>query len=278
MFWLVLVLILAAILLAYMFLLRGRVGNPDCSAFDGWLYAHRGYHTLEGEEKRPENSRAAFRAAVKENFGVELDVHLLADGGLAVFHDSELKRMTGLDGDIEDLTTEQLSQCYLAGTQETIPTFQDALEIFGGKVPLIIELKVKNKNQAALCQTTCDALKDYKGLYCMESFDPFAIQWLKENRPDIVRGQLSCNLIPERKQNNLSWFEAWGASNLLLNPLTKPDFIAYGFKDRRNLSNVICRDVWHMKGASWTLRTHEELDEAWREGLWPIFEGFNPEL
>ena len=83
----------------------------------------------------------AFRRAVQKGFGAELDVHLLSDGTLAVMHDSLLKRMTGKEGVIEDCTYEDLSSLYLSGTTETVPTFQDVLQIFQGKMPLIIELK-----------------------------------------------------------------------------------------------------------------------------------------
>lgn len=269
--------ILILVALGYPALLRGRVGNPAAQAFDGWIYAHRGCYDITGKTPVPENSRPAFRRAVEKGVGVELDVHLLADGGLAVIHDSNLERMTGHTGVVEDLTLDQLAECHLAGTEETIPTFQEVLEILDGQVPVIIELKSYQKNQAALCQAACQAMENYTGAYCMESFDPFVVQWLRKNRPDILRGQLSENLNNEKAQVKLSKLEAFGGTYLLLNSLTRPDFIAYKFQDRGNLSNRICHEVWGMKGASWTLRSQEELDTARREDLWPIYEGFEPD-
>ena len=95
--WIVLIL-----LILYLLSLRGRSGYPGVEKLRGWNYAHRGLHS----PGVPENSLAAFRAAVEHGYGAEFDVHLLRDGGLAVIHDSVLKRTTGLDGKVEELTTE----------------------------------------------------------------------------------------------------------------------------------------------------------------------------
>lgn len=263
------------LVLGYTLLLRGRVKNPACQNFDGWLYAHRG--CFNREETIPENSRAAFRRAVEKGVGVELDVHLLADGGLAVIHDSNLERVTGCTGVVEDLTTDQLAAYHLFGTAETIPTFQEVLEIFQGAAPMIIELKTHNRNTDALCQAVWDAVKDYQGLYCMESFDPSVVYWLRKNHPDIVRGQLAENMCKTKTEVKLNGLMRFGATYLLLNPLTRPDFIAYRYSDRSNLANQICLHIWGMRGVSWTLRSQEELDTARREDLWPIYEGFEPD-
>ena len=121
--------VLAACLLAlltYLFMVRGRKGHPGLENLRGWNYAHRGLHN----ENRPENSMAAFRAALEHGYGIELDVHLLKDGNLAVIHDSDLKRTTGAEGKIEDLTTQQLSLYHLEGTDQTIPTFREVLDLY----------------------------------------------------------------------------------------------------------------------------------------------------
>ncbi len=269
--WIIL-LILAVLCAVYFWAVKGRTGNPKRAQLDGHRYAHRGYHA---EPDAPENSREAFRRAVARGFGAELDVHLLKDGTLAVLHDSELLRMTGKPGVIKDLTAADLPTCTLGKSSETIPLFSDVLEIFGGKTPLIIELKTYHKNAAALCEATCAMLEPYQGLYCLESFDPRVVQWLRKNRPDLVRGQLSNNFL--RDPCGLSLPLAFMATYLLENLFTRPDFIAYKFEDRKNLSNRVCLRLWHTAGASWTLRTKADLAAAEAEGLWPIFENFDPE-
>ena len=268
----VLIVLIVLVVLALLFLLslRGRTGHPGLKALHGWAYAHRGLH----DEVRPENSMAAFRAALEAGYGIELDLHLLKDGNLAVMHDSDLIRTTGKPGRIEDLTTENLKNYPLGGTTETIPTFREVLTLFGGKAPMIIELKTAHSNGSALCEAVCRMLDDYRGPYCLESFDPRCLLWLRRHRPDIIRGQLSENFIahPAKAPLITQWLITTSAANLL----TRPDFLAYKFEDRCRLSLHICRRWWHLQGVSWTIRRKEDYDQAVREGWLPIFENFNP--
>ena len=265
---LVIVLILA---LAWVLAVQGRSNHPGMQALRGWSYAHRGLHS----ENVPENSMAAFKAALDSGYGIELDVHLLKDGNLAVMHDSLLNRTTGEAGRIEDLTTEDITKYHLGGTEETIPEFMDVLTLFNGKAPMIVELKPEDGNHALLAETACKMLGTYKGVYCIESFDPRCIAWLKKNRPDIIRGQLSENFFRDR--TDLSDGLKFLLTHNLLNFYSRPDFIAYKFADRdHTISNRICRKLWQVQGVSWTLRSKEDYDTAVQEGWLPIFEGFRP--
>lgn len=263
---------LLALVLLWLLALRCRRNRPGLEDLRGWSYAHRGLHGPGA----PENSMAAFRAALDGGFGVELDVHLLKDGNLAVMHDSLLNRTTGQAGRMEDLTTEDLKHYFLEGTAETIPEFGEVLDLFGGRAPLIIELKSADGNHAALTEAACKLLEGYPGPFCMESFDPKCVAWLRKNRPDIIRGQLAENFF--RSRNDLPDHLKFLATNLLFNFLTVPDFIAYKFADRNTTpSTVLCRKLWRAQGVSWTLRTREEYDTAVSEGWLPIFEGFRPD-
>lgn len=263
---------LLALVLLWILALRCRRNRPGLADLRNWSYAHRGLHG----SGVPENSMAAFRAALDGGFGVELDVHLLKDGNLAVMHDSLLNRTTGQAGRMEDLTTEDLKHYFLEGTAETIPEFGEVLDLFGGKAPLIIELKSADGNHAALTEAACKLLEGYPGPFCMESFDPKCVAWLRKNRPDIIRGQLAENFF--RSRNDLPDHLKFLATNLLFNFLTVPDFIAYKFADRNTTpSTVLCRKLWGAQGVSWTLRTREEYDTAVSEGWLPIFEGFLPD-
>ena len=152
-----LIIAILSLLLLYTLLIRGRRGHKDLQSLRGWAYAHRGLHG----DGIPENSMAAFRAALEAGYGIELDVHLLKDGSLAVIHDYALVRTTGCDGKIEDLTADQLANYPLEGTEETIPNFRDVLALYAGKAPLIIELKAIDGNHAALCEAACKAMEGY---------------------------------------------------------------------------------------------------------------------
>jgi glycerophosphoryl diester phosphodiesterase len=217
---------------------------------------------------------AAFRAALEKGYGIEFDIHLIKDGNLAVIHDASLLRTTGKAGNITDLTTEELTDYHLNGTEETIPTFRQVLELFAGKAPLIIELK-DDGNSAALVDAAVKAMEGYEGPYCMESFHPMCVYQLKKRHPHIIRGQLVMNYFKETK-SPLHPVLKWILTNQAENFLTKPDFVAYRFSDRKARSNVLARKFWGLQGVSWTLKTQEEFDTAVNEGWLPIFEGFKP--
>ena len=216
----------------YLFAIRCRGGHPGLKDLEGWNYAHRGLHG----HGVPENSMAAFQAALEHGYGIELDVHLLKDGNLAVMHDSLLNRTTGQAGRIEDLTTEDLKKYRLEGTEETIPEFMDLLTLYNGKDPLIIELKPADGNHAALTEAACRMMDTYKGPFCMESFDPRCVIWLKKNRPDIIRGQLTENYF-KSKSDLPDWLK-FALKHCLSNFLTVPDFVAYKFADRNSTVSV----------------------------------------
>ena len=263
------VILILAIL--YLFAIRCRSGHPGLKDLEGWNYAHRGLHG----HGIPENSMAAFEAALEHGYGIELDVHLLKDGNLAVMHDSLLNRTTGQAGRVEDLTTEELKNYPLEGTEETIPEFMDVLTLYNGKAPMIIELKPVDNNYAALAEAACKMMETYKGVFCMESFAPRCVAWLRKNRPDIIRGQLTENFF--KTKNDLPDWLRFALTHNLLNFLTNPDFIAYNFPHRKDsCTTELCRRLWKVQGVSWTLRSKADYDTAVNEGWLPIFEGFQP--
>ena len=260
--------IVLVLLLGYLFCLKGRTGYADFSQFQKFSYAHRGLH----DATRPENSMTAFQAALDAGYGIELDIHLMKDGNLAVIHDASLKRTANADVKIEDLTTKDLDKYRLCGTEQTIPQFQQVLDLFAGKAPLIVELKCEGGNHAALCQAACRMLDGYDGLYCMESFDPRAVHWLKKHRPDVIRGQLSENWM--KKKLGIPAILKMCLTYHIANVYTRPDFIAYKFADRKAFGTGLCRNLFGIQGVSWTLRSREEYDAAVAEGWIPIFENF----
>lgn len=267
---LVVVSVLFVLALLFLFCLKGRTGHKTMAELRRWNYAHRGLHNSE----KPENSMAAFRAALEGGYGIELDVHLMKDGNLAVIHDSSLKRTAGADVKIEDLTLADLENYRLGGTDEKIPLFSQVLELFEGKAPLIVELKTAGDNHAALSDAACKMLDSYNCTYCIESFDPRCIIWLRKHRPRIVRGQLSENWL--KSKTKLPWILKLVMTCHISNIATRPDFIAYNYKHRKAFGTDICRNLWGVQGVSWTIRTKEDFDIAVREGWIPIFENFIP--
>jgi glycerophosphoryl diester phosphodiesterase len=184
-----------------------------------------------------------------------------------------LLRTAGCDINITDLSTEDLANYRLEGTEETIPTFRQVLDLFAGKAPLIIELKCDN-NAEALVDTAAKAMEGYEGAFCMESFDPRCVYYLKKKHPHIIRGQLTEDYF--RTGNKLPAPLKWVLKNQAANFLTMPDFVAYKYQDLHVFSNRLVRKFWGVAGVTWTLRSQEELDDAVAKGWIPIFENFKP--
>lgn len=266
MLWL---LIIPAILFAlYLFLIFPQMPKRDIKHLQGWDYAHRGLWN----DALPENSMAAFRHAVDNGFGMEMDVHLTRDDQLVIFHDDSLKRMCGVDKPICECTLEELRQYRLKGTEEGIPTFDEFLTMVDGRVPLIIEIK-PDKRIADLCSHVHARLQKYHGPYCIESFHPLAVQWFRKNAPEIIRGQLANGLsnTPAAKR---TWLKRFLAS-LIQNVLGRPDFVAYDHSTDRNLAMALMRVIKpHL--VAWTVRSQHDMDVLRHRYDLQIFEGFMP--
>ena len=248
---------LLMVVFGYLFLIAPRMyGKPDRSYLKGVLYAHRGLH--DNATDAPENSLKAIGLAVEEGYGIEFDVQLSKDKIPMVFHDFTLDRMCGINGKVCDYTAEELQNITLLDTDEIIPTLEQVLEMVAEKVPLIIEYKLETAD-AAVCEISNAILETYNGPYCIESFHPWAVKWYKENRPDVVRGQLSENFgkYPEKYKG----IKFWIMKNLLTNFLTRPDFIAYCHEDVNVLSRRACSAMGALPVA-WTIRSQEQYESA----------------
>ena len=104
--------------------MAARVDLPK--AFLRLPIAHRALH--DRAAGRPENSRAAVRAAVEAGYGIEIDIQPSADMVPMVFHDYDLRRLTGRAGRTRGLTAAELGRLPLLDSDEGIPTLAEALE------------------------------------------------------------------------------------------------------------------------------------------------------
>lgn len=268
------VIALAAVFLLWLWAMKPRRRQRQMELFRQYRYAHRGLHNID--RKVPENSILAFRYAIAGGFGAELDVHLTKDKRLVVIHDSFLDRLCGVHERVEEHTLEELRKLTLQGTKEKIPLLEEVLPLFEGKAPLIIELKVENGNYRRLCEGTCRLLSSYRGDYCIESFDPRVLRWLKRNEPFILRGQLAENYAKPGKAPGIPLPARLAMTLLLPNFLTRPDFIAFRYEDRDILPVRLCCGLLKGQEASWTIRHQSELERVEQAGALVIFEGFLP--
>jgi glycerophosphoryl diester phosphodiesterase len=243
------------------------MGGKKRAPFEGRNYAHRGLHRID--KSVPENSLPAFDAAARIGYGVELDVHITRDGELVVFHDSNTKRVCGVDGVVEDMTWQELCKLRLCGTEYGIPLLSEVFEVVGKRCPVIIELKRGGRNRE-LCRKTYDMMKRYGGRYCIESFDPRIVGWFRRHAPEVLRGQLAQN--PFDMVKDTSRLNAFTVGNLLTNVIARPHFIAYGL-GRKPFLVHLCEKMGAMKVA-WVSRdwSNENKNDA------VIFEYYRPRV
>lgn len=262
---------LAALAALWLFLIApGRASRAARAPFEGRAYAHRGLY--DSDQSVPENSLPAFQRAVEAGFGAELDVQRTRDGQIVVFHDDSMRRACGVDRPIRDFTYEELQAFPLFGTGERIPLFSEVLKVFGGRQPLIVELKY-GPDWVPLCEAIRAMLDAYPGPACVESFHPAMVRWFRKHDPKRLRGQLSEAARFSRKTLPLP--VAFAMSRLLGNCLTRPQFIAYRVGPKP-LSVRLAERMGAMK-VLWTARERSQHDQRMKENHAVIFEGYRPQ-
>ena len=219
------------------------------------LIAHRGIHN---NINLIQNTIPAFKEAIKQNLPIELDVHLTKDNKIVVVHDSNLINATKKDIIVEKSTYDEIKDLKLYNSKETIPLFIDVLKIVNGNVPLIIEIK-NNKIPGKLEKELLNTLNKYNGDFVIQSFNPLVLLWFKIHDNSIIRGQLSAHNIRDAKSKILNYL----LKKMVLNFITKPNFISYQYKDiDEKLYNYCKRKNIILIG--WTLKNKEESANAYK--------------
>ena len=228
--------------------------------------SHRGYHN----DEYPENSLGAFKRAMDNGFAIELDVHILIDETVVVFHDNNFKRMTGFNKEVRTSTYDEIKDLILFDTNQKIPLFKDVLKLVDGKVPIMIELK-SDGSVGRLESEVNRLLIEYKGQFVIQSFNPYSLRWFKINNQKIVRGQLSGSY----KGTGFRFLKEFVLSNLLLNCFSRPKFIHY---EIAALPRIVV-SLYRLSGKTiigWTARNRDQFEKAKKYCHNAVFEGFDP--
>lgn len=254
----------------YLFAISTRKPKASPKGLSPILYAHRGLH--DNQNFPTENSLSAFAKAVAQGYGMEFDLQYTKDGKIVVFHDASLKRLCYVDKLVQDCDYAELSTLHLP-CGEKIPLFSEVLELVAGKTPLMIEIKHYHK-PVELVQEVVNMLQNYPGLYCIESFHPLPLWWLRCNAPHILRGQLASGRI---EKHAASAIQVFFLKHLIFNILSAPHFVSYTSEYDSNLSMWLLKKLYKPLLACYTLVNQEQLDRAYQKGYtMPIFEGFLP--
>jgi glycerophosphoryl diester phosphodiesterase len=231
----------------------------------GWLkaatYAHRGLHGSGA----PENSPTAFARAVAAGLGIECDVLRSSDGQAMVFHDWELDRLTADSGPLMDRGSAELGAITLTGSADTIPTLRQVLDIVGGRVPLLIEVKSRASVRVSpLCLAVRRQLEGYQGDIAVMSFDPRVSRWFARFSPHILHGLV---MTEDGHRTGLSRLRRrialWRA---------RPEFLAYDIRDLPSRFAAAQRKRG-LPVLTWTVRSSELAERAALHADAPIAEG-----
>ncbi len=231
------------------------------------LYAHRGLH--DGNQSVIENSMRAFKMAKERGYGIEMDIQSTRDGQIVVHHDLDTLRVCGVQAEIEQTNYADLP---MLPDGSPIPLFADFLTMIDGRVPLIIELK-HHKQYLHTVRAALAILETYGGDYCLESFHPSIVRYLRRHAPHELRGQLSTGQFDQSTPKT----KAFLLKHLLINVLSRPHFIAYGFEHDKSLSLKLIRRLFRPLLITWTVRNQHDLDLAHMRYDAVMFEGFIPD-
>lgn len=216
-------------------------------------FAHRGLHGAG----IPENTLAAFDAAISAGLGIELDVQATSDGDAIVFHDSELDRLTDQKGPIALRAAHELKAIRLRGSNQTISRLHDALIHIAGRTPLLIEAKSAGGNTQRLCLAIRRALEGYQGPVGVMSFDPEVSRWFSDHAPRIPHGLV----ISEEEQTSRPRLRNNPIARAIAIMVAQPGFLAY---DIRSLPSGTASRARRggRKVFTWTVTTEKELARA----------------
>ncbi|MHC9235464.1 glycerophosphodiester phosphodiesterase family protein [Pseudooceanicola sp. 502str34] len=236
--------------------------------------AHRAYH--DRAQGRPENGRAAIRAAIAAGYGIEIDLQPSADGKAMVFHDYDLARLTGAEGMIRMRKAADLAELPLIGGDEGIPSFAEVLEIVAGQVPLLVEIKDQDgllgPGVGALEAAAVADLKGYKGPVALMSFNPNSVRTCAGLAPEIPRGLTTCSFrpadwrgVPKQRLDRLARI-----------PDADPVGASFLSHEHRDLDRPRVQELKDRGLAilCWTIRSAEEEDRARRIAQNVTFEDY----
>ncbi|MDJ1157208.1 glycerophosphodiester phosphodiesterase family protein [Chelatococcus sp. SYSU_G07232] len=246
-------------------------------AVPNWLtarpVAHRGLHDLA--DGVLENTPTAARAAAEAGFPIECDVQLTADGEAVVFHDFTLDRLTAAAGRLDERTAAELATVPFKATTDRIPTLDAYLDLIGGRVPLIIEIKSRFDGDLRLTRRVAEIVNRRPEPVALMSFDPAIVEALIDLAPGKVRGVVAEAHYVEGEWTKLDGDAKRSLGHLLHVGRSRPDFLAWHVKDLPHAVPNMARH-FGMPVLTWTVRTPDDRARAAEFADQMIFEGFRP--
>ncbi|WP_407828078.1 glycerophosphodiester phosphodiesterase family protein [Sphingomonas sp.] len=164
--------------------MRSSPSGPDPLDPGPCGFAHRGLHSGSAV---PENSLAAFAAAIDLGAGIECDLRLTADDQLVAFHDADARRLCASALRIGESRWQDLAGLRVGG--HPIPTLGSLLQLAIGKIPLLLEAKVDGDWRRWVPALQRE-LAGYRGRFGIMTFDPRLCRLIRRPMPGVRRGLL----------------------------------------------------------------------------------------
>jgi glycerophosphoryl diester phosphodiesterase len=236
--------------------------------------AHRGWH--DKAKGRIENTEPAFRAAIDKGYGIECDLQGADDGTPMVFHDPTLDRLVEGAGPVAAHSPRSLARLRYKGQDETILSFAQLLDLVGGRVPLLVEVKRNGVLRTDFLEQVARQATAYKGPVALMSFDRHTVAALGELAPSVPRGaviggrQLISSLWAVHSRSR----ESPEASRLFASAPEGVAFYAVQIKLAAVARTWMSRRAQDLPLFTWTVRTPRQRVRAARWADAPIFEGY----
>lgn len=231
---------------------------------DNIRIAHKGLH--DNGKTVPENTLTAIGIAIEKGYPIEIDIHLTKDNRIVVIHDDNLSSTVGVNKKIQELSYDEISKYKIKNSNEKIPLLEEVLELVDGKVMILIELKTYYK-VGPLEKELVKLLDKYDGKFAVQSFNPFSVSWFRKNRPDYVRGLLSCGF----ESNKYNFIRRVVLRRLWLLNIAKPHFISYEISDLTDKKAEKIKNN-NIKLIVWTIENEEMYKKAQKLADGMIFE------
>lgn len=238
--------------------------------------AHRGLHSAANG--RIENTAPAFSAAIARGYGIECDLQPASDGTPFVFHDAEFKRLVEARGAIAERAPADIARLRYRGQDTAIISYADFLDLVGGRVPLLVEIKSDWESpRPAFLEKIANASKGYKGPLALMSFDPVVMAGMHELAPKVPRGIVSGGYRGhDWWRHRIDIRRAFKLKHLLESGPAAPSFFSYHVKSLPTPVTRFVREVLGMPLFTWTVRSEidRKITARWADAM--TFEGFEP--
>lgn len=223
---------------------------------DNIKIAHKGLH--DNGKTIPENTLAAIKVAVEKGYPIEIDVHLTKDNKIVVIHDDNLSAMVGINKKVKELTYSEISKYNIKNSNEKIPLLDDVLELVNEKVMMFIELKTYYR-VGPIEKELVKLLDKYGGKFAVQSFNPFSVRWFRKNRPEYIRGLLSCGFDLDKH----NFIKRVILRKLWLLKVARPHFLSYEISDLTDQKAKKIKSQ-NIKLLGWTVENEEMYEKAQR--------------